>query len=46
MFASEEDTQEESAPKISHLRVVPVLVSGVAEEKALLDNGSQIVSMT
>jgi len=28
------------------LHVVPVLVNGVAKEEALLDNGSQIVSMT
>jgi len=31
---------------MAHLRVVPVLVNGVTEEEALLDSGSQIVSMT
>ena len=46
VFASEKGAQEESAPEMSHLRVVPVLVNGVAEEEALLDSGSQIVSMT
>ena len=46
MFASEEGTWEESAPEISHLRVVSVLVNGVAEEEALLNSRSQIVSMT
>ena len=46
MFASEEGAREESAPEMSHLRVVPVLVNGVAEEEALLDSGLQIVLMT
>jgi len=46
VFASEEGAREESAPEMSHLRVVPVLVNGVAEEEAFLDSGSQIVSMT
>jgi len=36
----EECAQEESAPKMAHLRVVPVLVNGVTEEEALLDSGS------
>ena len=45
VFALEEGTWEESVPEMSHLWVVPVLVNGVAEE-ALLDSGSQIVSMT
>jgi len=31
---------------MAHLRVIPVLVNGVKEEKALLNSGSQIVSMT
>ena len=31
---------------MAHLRVVPVLVNGVTKEEALLDSGSQIVSMT
>jgi len=31
---------------MAHLQVVPVLVNGVTEKKALLDSGSQIVSMT
>jgi len=30
---------------MAHLRVIPVLVNGVTEEEALLDSGSQIVSM-
>ena len=46
MFASEECAQEESASKMAHLRVVPVLVNRVIEEEALLDSGSQIISMT
>ena len=46
VFASEEGAREESAPEMSHLRVVPVLVNRMAEEEALLDSGSQIVSMT
>jgi len=46
VFASEECTREASAPEMAHLRVVPVLVNGVIEEEALLDSGSQIVSMT
>jgi len=46
VFASEEGAWEESAPEMSYLRVVPVLVNRVAEEEALLDSGSQIVSMT
>jgi len=46
VFASEECTREASAPEMAHLRVVPVLVNGVTEEEALLDSGSQIVSMT
>jgi len=45
VFASEEGAWEESAPKMSHLQVVPVLVNGVAEEEALLDSRSQIVLM-
>jgi len=31
---------------MAHLRVVLVLVNGVTEKEALLDSGSQIVSMT
>ena len=46
VFASEECSQEESALEMAHLRVVPVLVNGVTKEEALLDSGSQIVSMT
>jgi len=46
VFALEECVQEESTPKMAHLRVVPVLVNGVTEEEALLDSGSQIVSIT
>jgi len=46
VFASEECAREASAPEMVHLRVVPVLVNGVTEEEALLDSGSQIVSMT
>jgi len=46
VFASEECTREASAPEMAHLRVIPVLVNGVTEEEALLDSGSQIVSMT
>ena len=46
VFASEECAREASAPEMAHLRVVPVLVNGVTEEEALLDSGSQIVSMT
>ena len=46
VFASEECTQEESAPEMVHLRVIPVLVNGVTEEEVSLDSGSQIVSMT
>jgi len=46
VFALEEYAREESAPEMAHLRVVPVLVNGVTEEEALLDSGSQIVSIT
>jgi len=46
VFALEECAREESAPKIVYLRVVPVLVNRVTEEEALLNSGSQIVSMT
>ena len=46
VFASKEGAREESAPEMSHLRVVPMLVNRVAEEKVLLDSESQIVSMT
>jgi len=46
VFALEEYTQEESAPKVAHLRVVPVLVNRITEEEALLNSGFQIVSMT
>jgi len=46
VFASEEYSQEESAPKMAHLRIVLVLVHRVTEEEVLLDSGSQIVSMT
>jgi len=46
VFASEKGAREESAPEMAHLRVVPVLVNGVTEEEALLNSGSQIVSMT
>jgi len=46
VFVSEEYAQEESTPKMAHLRVIPVLVNEVTEEEALLDSGSQIVSMT
>ena len=46
VFASEECSREESTPEMAHLRVVPVLVNGVTKEEALLDSGSQIVSMT
>jgi len=45
VFASEECAREASTPEMAHLRVVPVLVNGVTEEEALLDSGSQIVSM-
>jgi len=45
VFASEECAREASAPEMAHLRVIPVLVNGVTEEEALLDSGSQIVSM-
>jgi len=31
---------------MAHLRVIPVLVNRVTEEEALLDSGSQIISMT
>ena len=31
---------------MAHLRVIPVLVNGVTEEEALLNGGSQIVSIT
>jgi len=46
VFASEECARETSALEMAHLRVVPVLVNEVTEEEALLDSGSQIVSMT
>ena len=46
VFASEECAREVSAPEMAHLRVVLVLVNGVTEEEALLNSGSQIVSMT
>jgi len=46
MFTLEECIQEESAPEMAHLQVMPVLVNRVTEEKALLDSSSQIVSMT
>ena len=39
VFASEEGAWEESAPEMSHLWVVSVLVNVVAEEEALLDSG-------
>ena len=39
VFALEECAQEESAPKMVHLRVVPVLVNRVTEKEALLDSG-------
>jgi len=45
VFVLEECAREASAPEMAHLRVVPVLVNGVTEEEALLDSGSQIVSM-
>ena len=45
VFMLEECVREESAPEMAHLRVVLVLVNGVTEEEALLDSGSQIVSM-
>jgi len=46
VFASEECSQEESAPKMAHLQVVLVLVNRMTKEEALLDSRSQIVSMT
>jgi len=46
VFASKESTWKECAPEMLHLRVVPVLVNGVAEEETFLDSRLQIVSMT
>jgi len=47
VFAIEEKKKvEKSALDIAHLRVVPAIVNGVSKEEVLLDNRSQIVSMT
>jgi len=38
--------QEDIAPEMAHLRVIPVLVNSVYKEEALLDSRSQIISIS
>jgi len=42
----EKEKVEKLAPDMAHLRVVLTIVNGVSEEEVLLDNRSQIVSIT